>query len=66
MTVEKKNQAANDKQFHRVSMKNEAVRLRKLGWSFEDIADKMGIAESSVRSLINSVYGAKRNQSKYF
>lgn len=47
-------------------MKNEAVRLRKLGWSIADIADKMGIAESSVKNLVNSVYGAKRNQSKYF
>ena len=62
MTVTEKNQAANDRQFHRVSMKNEAVRLRMLGWSVEDIADKMGIAESSVKSLINSVYGARRNK----
>ena len=61
-----KNQAANDKQFHRVSMQHEAVRLRKLRRTFEDIADKMGIAESSVRNLVDSVYGARRNQSKYF
>ena len=59
MTVAKKNQAANDRQFHRVSMKNEAVRLRKLGWSVEDIANKMGIAESSVRSLLSTVKGFK-------
>ena len=59
MTVTKKNEAANDKQFHRVSMKNEAMRLRKLGWSIEDIADKMGIAESSVRSLLSTVKGFK-------
>lgn len=62
MAVTERNQTANDKQFHRVSLKNEAVRLRKLGWSIEDIANKMGIAESSVRNLINSVYGAKRIQ----
>lgn len=59
MTVTEKNQAANDRQFHRVSLKNEAVRLMKLGWSVADIADKMGIAESSVRGLLSTVKGFK-------
>lgn len=59
MTVTEKNQAANDRQFHRVSLKNEAVRLSKLGWSVADIADKMGIAESSVRGLLSTVKGFK-------
>lgn len=40
-------------EFHRKSIRNEIIRLKKLGYSCEMIADKLGIAESSVRNMLS-------------